>query len=457
MAKRLLLGVLIAFASFGVGVAASAGFEWWQNRGDAASRVVVAPADATTPTTTTLVGSLREDAALEAEIEARLLAEVAAEERAAAMRAAEELASQQVQQPVTTTTLHPQVQAQGMERTVTIIERHSDAWPWVVSALDVARLSFFEDLPAVCDSAIGCYNHTTGDIWLSLDALRERDPTSFSCLFDGCTDPSDIVLHELAHAYTRTFPQGSDLLDLFGQHYAGCSGYGLDTDRFVGELLADTMAMAATRAGSSLPNDFGYFRSGGFTGCLVESSQPDIALFRAVYSTLFNCDSEHALNVYEDHHYPDLLSFSFSRDADAEAVLHTCYDTDDRRDDYAEERLHERRCADGVVRSVIGSRRAGWEFGCEDFVTDQAVFLPACDQHSFACSIFVPADVECTVVADYDRQILPGLLTASGECIVSVCTVGGPQGERLPGYLEHGWGDCIAIDRPGNENSDTDG
>lgn len=456
MVKRLLLGGLIAFASFGVGVAASAGFEWWQNRGDAVSRVVVVPADAATPATTTIVGSLREDAALEAEIEARLLAEVAAEERVAAVRAAEELGSQQVQQSVTTTTLHPRVQAQGIERVVTIIERHSDAWPWVMPALDVAQLSFFEDLPAVCDSAIGCYNHTTGDIWLSLDALRERDTTSFSFFLDD-RGPSDIVLHELAHAYTRTFAQGSDLLDLFGRHYAGCSGYGLDADRFVGELLADTMAMAATRAGSSLPNDYGYFRSGGFTGCLVESSQPDITLFRAVYSALFNCDSEHALNVYEDHHYPDLLSFSFSRDADAEAVLHTCYDTDDHRDDYAEERLHERRCADGLVRSVIGSPRAGWEFGCEDFVTEQAVFLPACDQHSSACAIFVPADVECTVVTDYDRQILPGLLTVSGECIVPVCTVGSPQDERLPGYLEHGWGECIAIDRPENENHDTNG
>ena len=56
MVKKLLLGVLIAFASFGVGVAASAGFEWWQNRDDDASRVVVAPADETTPATTTTVG-----------------------------------------------------------------------------------------------------------------------------------------------------------------------------------------------------------------------------------------------------------------------------------------------------------------------------------------------------------------------------------------------------------------
>lgn len=474
MAKKLLLGVLIVFASFGVGVAASAGFEWWQNRGDAASRVVVAPVDATTPATTTTAESLREDAALEAEIEARLLAEMAAEEemaaaaraaaaraaaaRAAAARAAEERVSQQVQQPVTTTTLHPQVQAQGMERVVAIIERHSDAWPWVVPALDVAQLSFFEDLPAVCDSAIGCYNHSTGDIWLSLDALRERDTMSFSFFLDD-RGPSDIVLHELAHAYTRSFPQGSDLLDQFGQHYAGCSGRGLDTDRLVAELLADTMAMAATRAGTSLPNGYGYFGSGGFAGCLVESSQPDEALFGAVYATLYNCDSEHALDVFENHRNPLHTGLLFGSDADADAVLLTCYGIDcvtpargcenvtetDARRDAANERLHERRCSDGLVYPGSWAlERPGWEAGCEEFVPD---------------------DVECLVDRygrepdpQYRDDVFPGLLDVSGACIKPDCTVEGPEGEPQPGYREYGWfGDCIAIDRARSDSSGSDG
>ena len=178
MIKKLMLGALIALASIGAAVAASAGFEWWQQRGDTASRIVVAPVDATTPATTTAVRAPAEPTTSEAEVaqvetpaekDARRVAEIVA-----AHRAAEERASQQVQQPATTTTLHPQVQAQGLERVVAIIERHSDAWPWVVPAIDVAQLSFFEDLPSVCDSASGCYNHATGDIWLSLDALRER-------------------------------------------------------------------------------------------------------------------------------------------------------------------------------------------------------------------------------------------------------------------------------------------
>ena len=438
--KKFALGALIAFASVGLAVVAGTGYEWWQGRGDSDSRAAIPPVDAATPatpaTTTAEAEVMRGDAA--------------------AMEAAEDLTHQQVQQPVTTTTLHPQVQAQGWERVVAIVEGHSDAWPWIAQALDVAQISFFEDLPPVCDSAIGCYNHTTGDIWLTLDALRERDPYSFSAFLDD-RSPRDTVLHELAHAHTRSFPQGSDLLDLFDQHYAGCNSRGLDTDRLIAELLADTMVMAVTRVDMSWPFDgYGYFHSGGFAGCLVESSRPDAVLLGAIYTTLFNCDSEHALNVYEDHHYPEPFSFSFSRDVDTGAVLRTCYDTDDHRDDYAEERLQERRCADGLVPSITGSPRPGWEFGCEDFVTAQAVFLPACDQHSLACTIFVPADVECTVVTGYDREIHPGLLNVSGECTVPTCTVESPQGERLPGYLEHGWiGECMPVDRPESQNRDT--
>ena len=347
-----------------------------------------------------------------------------------------------------------------MERVIAIIERHSDAWPWVVPALEVAQFSFFENLPSVCDSAIGCYNHATGDIWLSLDALRERDTTSFSYFFDD-RGPGDIVLHELAHAYTRSFPEGSDLLDLFGQHYAGCNSRGLDTDRLVAELLADTMAMAATRAGSSLPSDYGYFGSGGFSGCLVESSQPDEALFGAVYSTLFNCDSEHALSVYGNHHDPGHIGSLFGNDADADAVLLACYGIDctttnrtlfapnrgcenvtesDERRDVADERLSERRCADGLLFAGNSMfERPGWEAGCESFVPD---------------------DVECIVTeSGYEpgkAPHLPGLIDVSGECIVPNCTAEDTQGEPLPGQREF-LGECIPIDRPASDNIGTTG
>ena len=286
------------------------------------------------------------------------------------------------------------------------------------------------------------------------------------------------MVHELAHAYTRSYPTGSELLDLFGQHYAGCSSRGLDTDRLVAELLADTMAMAATRAGSSLPHGYGYFRSGGFTGCLVASSQPDEALFGAVYSTLFNCDSEHALDVFAIHRSPfygvdttdgiammDVMLrnnakrrtiFNADEFAEIDAVLLTCYGIDcttpnrgcenvteaDERRDAAIERLHERRCSDGLVDWAID--RPGWEYGCEDFVPDDV----ECLTYGYGREVDPP----------YSDDVFPGLLDVSGECIKPDCTIEGPEGEPQPGYRGYvGSSDCIAIDRPESENSDTDG
>ena len=520
MAKRLALGVLIVSASFGAAVAGSAGFEWWQDRGGArqvevasteadaqrgeprdeskrsderpaemqaaeaeaaaieieaarAAEAQAAMAEAQGAVDATVVAELEAElaaAARAAEAQAALAAELskaeadatvvaeleaalaAAEAQAAAMDAALALAT-------TSTTVHPQVQAQGMERVLAIVEARSDAWPWVVQALDVARFSFFEEMPSECESAIGCYNHATGDIWLTLDALREPDPLSISSLMGGGHDPGHVVLHELAHAYTRSFPP-TELFDLYGRHYAGCHGHNLDTDQFGAELLADTMAMSAMSDGDDLPRDYGYFRSGGFAGCLVESSRPDTALVQAVYAALFNCGSDHALDIFADHRDPWRGSF-IRRDfgnyvSGADAVLLTCYgidcitpdrgcenvtETDERRDT-ASERLHVRRCADGVVvRGLIqfGARtEPGWEHGCE---------------------AHIPDDVECLVDEHGDKpepyggllyagDVFPGLIDTSGECIKPVCTVKGPQGEPQPGHKGNwGVGECVPIDR----------
>ena len=340
-----------------------------------------------------------------------------------------------------------------------IIEGHSELWPWAAEAIGVAQMSFFEDMPSECDSAIGCYSHTTGEIWLTLDALR----------FDRY-NPADIVLHELAHAYTRSFPQGAELLDRFGRHYAGCRGNGLDADHFAAELLADTMAMTATAAGASLPEGYGYFRSGGFDGCLTESDAPDETLVLEVYSTLFNCESEHALDLLARHNEPGERSrgivsqptvprWDFGWDFDTDSVLLVCYgidcitpsqgcetltDTDGRRA-AAERRIHERRCADGVVTDWMGDVGPGWEAGCEDFI---------------------PADVECLIVdaggVTATGASIPGLLLdpsktipelfqASGGCVVPDCTIEDAQGEPQPGYSVSRYGaarDCIAIVGP---------
>ena len=158
------------------------------------------------------------------------------------------------------------------------------------------------------------------------------------------------------------------------------------------QLTADTIAMAVTTSGSSMPDGYGYFRSGGFSGCVVGSSQPDDALVLDVYSTLFNCESEHALTVFENHHYGTHPGWFIGWDFDTEAVLLTCYGIDcitpnrgcvnltenDPRLDAAANRLHERRCVDGVLS---GWREVpGWESDCE---------------------FFIPDDVECTVYGIY--------------------------------------------------------
>ena len=131
---------------------------------------------------------------------------------------------------------------------------------------------------------------------------------------------------------------------------------------------------------------------------------------------------------------------------DADAVLLTCYGIDcitpnrgcgnvtetDARRDAAVERLHERRCSDGLVDWAI--ERPGWEFGCEDFVPD---------------------DVECLVIDARHQASLPGLLDVSGECVVPDCTVETPPGEPQPGHRSIIALECIPIDRPPRANSDT--
>ena len=212
---------------------------------------------------------------------------------------------------IPTTTLHPQVQAQGLEMVTEIAERYSDTWHWPAPGLRAANLRFFEELPAECSSAIGCYHQWNGELWLSLDALR-LEPTFFNRF-----SADDIVLHELAHAYTRSNPHGARLLDLFADHYAGCrrdgrSGtHAVDAARLPAELLADTMAMTATENDS---RDYGYFTEGGFDGCLADSRQPPQELIEAVYGTLFNCQSVAALDAFERIERAAQLVLSFEDD-----------------------------------------------------------------------------------------------------------------------------------------------
>ena len=96
MIRKLAAGFLIGFAAFAFAVASNLGYEWWQNR-NPVSRVVVAPSTQVVAPTTTA------SALVAAPLE---IAEVAPQAKVDARREAERAS--------TTTTLHPQVQAQGL-------------------------------------------------------------------------------------------------------------------------------------------------------------------------------------------------------------------------------------------------------------------------------------------------------------------------------------------------------
>ncbi|WP_419837525.1 hypothetical protein [Candidatus Poriferisodalis sp.] len=303
---------------------------------------------------------------------------------------------------------------------------------WLGPALDAAQFSFFEDLPDSCANALGCYNYRTGEAWLSLDALRlEHDSYS---PYEG-PSTSDIVLHELAHAYTRSTPQGSHLLSRFVTHYAGCRSDrdGLSTDRLAAELLADTMAIAAHRATenpsgltvSFLRNtpplaelDYGYFRTGGFDGCLADSSSPDPALISAIYAAAFDCESEHALDVFEAYQGPYVLT---GPSDNSRNILNTCYGVEcdagngcegwsesDARQRAASETIQHRTCADGIVTMPGLGVREGWE--------------PSCERS------YLSANAECLVDLsgnevdlDYEHTIFAGEFNEAGVCLGLWC------------------------------------
>ncbi|WP_420445474.1 hypothetical protein [Candidatus Poriferisodalis sp.] len=407
MLRKFVLGTLIALIGAVGGVLAVNAWEQWRADGDAPVRTVGVPTLPSAPAAAHQLDPRTGD------LNSRIT--TAAPQEGVAVPA-----------------LHPQVQAQGMEIVQVIINEHTDSWMWLGPALAAAQFSFFEDLSGSCASALGCYNHRTGEAWLSLDALR-REHESYSP-YEGPSS-SDIVLHELAHAYTRSTSNGNQLLNQFIIHYAGCRSDrdGLSTDRLAEELLADTMAIAAMRAtedpsGLSLSSliktpalaelDYGYFRTGGFDGCLADSRVPDPALLNAIYAATFDCESDHALDVYEANQGPYALTLPSDNE---QTILKTCYGVEcdagndcrgwsetDPRQTAASETIQHRNCADGIVTLPGLGERAGWESSCG--------------------RSYVPDDVECVVDLngnevnlDYAYVVFAGEISEDGICVGLWC------------------------------------
>ena len=195
---------------------------------------------------------------------------------------------------VTTTTLHPKVQAEGEALVAAVVERYEDSWPWLRAAWDAAEVLFFDPrLPEPCNSSLACVLEGR-EVWFTLDALR-LEPDIWNS-----ASHEDVVLHELGHVWDNL--QGGGDWPLvqaqFYEHYAGCRSSARSNEELRVELLVDALVIATrsinTNAYPYSQGGYGYYESGGFRGCLVDGSTPPQHLLGAISAALFNCESAQA-------------------------------------------------------------------------------------------------------------------------------------------------------------------
>ena len=195
----------------------------------------------------------------------------------------------------------PAVRDQAMKMILGIVQRHSESWPWIVSALDRGDVMFFEALPEPCEGSPACVLRRGGlveKVWFTLDVLRlEGD-------FFNPLGASGIVLHELAHLYEG---QAKDeLRDSFAEHYVGCRVRGDEGTELAAEPLADAIALAVLQPDAFERGGFGRY-GGPFRGCLRDDDEPAPELIEAIYGALFDCTT-----LQDSDHRGGLLSFGGS-------------------------------------------------------------------------------------------------------------------------------------------------
>ena len=250
------------------------------------------------------------DADLAAEIEAaeheiaaaleRQRAEEEARRRAEEGRRAEEDRVEAQEQVWADQQVDPAVQDQAMQVVLGIVERHTDSWPWIVSALDRGDLMFFERLPEPCEGSAACVLRRGGaveKVWFTLDVLRLKPD------FFNRVGAEGIVLHELAHLYDS--PAKDSLRDRFAEHYVGCRVRGEEGDELAEELLADAIAVAVLQLDSLERSGFGRYAD-PFRGCLRDDDEPPPELIEAIYAALFDCTTLEA----DDHLGNSMLFFA---------------------------------------------------------------------------------------------------------------------------------------------------
>lgn len=238
-----------------------------------------------------------------------------ARRRAAASRRAEEDRLEAQEQAWADQQVDPAVQDQVMQLVLGIVERHTDSWPWIVSALDRGDLMFFETLPEPCEGSAACVLRRGGaveKVWFTLDVFR-LEPDFFNRV-----GAEGIVLHELAHLYSS--PVKDSLRDRFAEHYVGCRVRGEEGDELAEELLADAIAVAVLQLDALERSGFGRY-AGPFRGCLRDDDEPPPQLIEAIYAALFDCAT-----LQDDDHMDSGFSLSPARWGDyaGEGIRRAC-------------------------------------------------------------------------------------------------------------------------------------
>ena len=206
--------------------------------------------------------------------------------------------------------VHHTVHEEGVAMLEAVVARYESDWPWVRAAWKATDVRFYDPrLPGVSApaAAVTATPDTRAQLWFTLDVLKPSEGP-----FSEPRQLENTLLHELGHVWNDGLAGGDWPLvqAQFYEHYAGCRGSGLSSERLREELLADAMVMItrdiAHRGsgwhngnfvawagyydpeGHSYGDAFGYYDANGFTGCLIDGAGPPQHLTDAIRETLLH-------------------------------------------------------------------------------------------------------------------------------------------------------------------------
>ena len=206
--------------------------------------------------------------------------------------------------------VHHTVHEEGVAMLEAVVARYESDWPWVRAAWKATDVRFYDPrLPGVSApaAAVTATPDTRAQLWFTLDVLKPSEGP-----FSEPRQLENTLLHELGHVWNDGLAGGDWPLvqAQFYEHYAGCRGSGLSSERLREELLGDAMVMItrdiAHRGpgwhngnflgwagyydpeGNRYGDAFGYYNADGFTGCLVDGAGPPQHLLDAIHEALLH-------------------------------------------------------------------------------------------------------------------------------------------------------------------------